>query len=204
MSNAEEVLARGGRVVMISDAAGVARLHDRLFLASRSRPARRLSHRCSTRSRSSSSPTTPRCSRAPMSTSRAIWRKALRSSDRSRIGRTPVVFSPSWPGLTPPREHTRHVRIHKLRVIGLAQQDGANPLFAHPLAVGQPNADALQWRWIRSCVGGICDRRSGEHTRPSAAVSIGLSDWAQESAHWQGASWPLTPQTGGLRQVPPS
>src|SRR5277367_6503613 len=30
MSNAEEVLARGGRVVMISDAAGVARLHDRL------------------------------------------------------------------------------------------------------------------------------------------------------------------------------
>ncbi|HEV2186160.1 MAG TPA: SIS domain-containing protein, partial [Stellaceae bacterium] len=30
MSNAEEVLARGGRVVMISDEAGVARLHDRL------------------------------------------------------------------------------------------------------------------------------------------------------------------------------
>jgi len=31
MSNAEEVLARGGRVVMISDEAGVARLHGRLF-----------------------------------------------------------------------------------------------------------------------------------------------------------------------------
>ena len=30
LSNAEEVLARGGRVVMISDAAGVARLQDRL------------------------------------------------------------------------------------------------------------------------------------------------------------------------------
>jgi glucosamine--fructose-6-phosphate aminotransferase (isomerizing) len=30
LSNVEEVMARGGRVVMISDAAGVARLHDRL------------------------------------------------------------------------------------------------------------------------------------------------------------------------------
>jgi glucosamine--fructose-6-phosphate aminotransferase (isomerizing) len=30
LSNVEEVMARGGRVVMISDAAGIARLHDRL------------------------------------------------------------------------------------------------------------------------------------------------------------------------------
>jgi glutamine---fructose-6-phosphate transaminase (isomerizing) len=31
LSNVEEVMARGGRVVMISDAAGIARLNDRLF-----------------------------------------------------------------------------------------------------------------------------------------------------------------------------
>jgi fructoselysine-6-P-deglycase FrlB-like protein len=83
LGNVEEVMARGGRVVMISDAAGVARLGDRLASGIAVPAATRLSHRCSMRSRSSSSPTTSRSSRAPMSTSRATPPRVSPSSRRS-------------------------------------------------------------------------------------------------------------------------
>src|SRR5262249_5953314 len=63
LGNVEEVMARGGRVVMISDAAGVARLAGRIAI--------RLSRPCSMRSRSNSSPTTPPSSKALTSTSPA-------------------------------------------------------------------------------------------------------------------------------------
>src|SRR5262244_1018379 len=63
LGNVEEVMARGGRVVMISDAAGVARLAGRIAI--------RLSRPCSMRYRSNSSPTTPPSSKALTSTSPA-------------------------------------------------------------------------------------------------------------------------------------
>ncbi len=83
LSNVEEAMARGGRVVMISDAAGVARLEGRLAFGIAIPHVRRLSRRCSTRSRSSCSPITSRCSKAPTSTNRAISRKASRWSNPS-------------------------------------------------------------------------------------------------------------------------
>ena len=61
-SNVEEVMARGGRVIVISDAAGVARLGAKALAVDRgARRRSRSSRRSSTRSRSSSSPITSRC-----------------------------------------------------------------------------------------------------------------------------------------------
>ncbi len=77
LSNVQEVLARGGRVVMISDRDGLARLDGAARLCHRSaalRPVRRAA--CSTRSRSSFSPITSPWPRAPMSTSRATSPRA--------------------------------------------------------------------------------------------------------------------------------
>ena len=76
-SNVQEVKARGGKVVMISDRDGLARLGGRLQpTASRCRAAIPSSRRCSTRSRCSFWHITSRWRRAPTSISRAIWRKA--------------------------------------------------------------------------------------------------------------------------------
>ena len=66
-------MARGGKVVLISDARGIARsrrasLGDDRGAGGRSAASRRCSMRC----RCSSSPITPRSPKAPMSTSRAI------------------------------------------------------------------------------------------------------------------------------------
>ena len=52
LGNVEEVMARGGRVVMISDATGVARLADRLAFDIALPTAILSSHPCSTRSHS--------------------------------------------------------------------------------------------------------------------------------------------------------
>ncbi len=86
LGNVEEVMARGGRVVMISDAAGCrAARRTASPTASRCPHATRSSRRCSTRSRSSSSPTTPPSSKAPTSTSPATSPKASRWSSAARL-----------------------------------------------------------------------------------------------------------------------
>ena len=77
LGNVEEVMARGGRVVMISDAAGVARLEDRLasgIAVPRCDPF--VAPLLSMRSRSSCWPITWPSSKAPTSTSRATWPRA--------------------------------------------------------------------------------------------------------------------------------
>ena len=77
LGNVEEVMARGGRVVMISDAAGVARLEDRLasgIAVPRCDPF--VAPLLSMRSRSSCWPITWPSSKGPTSTSRATWPRA--------------------------------------------------------------------------------------------------------------------------------
>ena len=74
VSNMEEVAARGGQIVLITDDAGPARRRQGPFERSTCRTPIPSSARCSMPCRCSSSPIMPRFSSAPMSTSRAIWR----------------------------------------------------------------------------------------------------------------------------------
>ena len=76
-SNIQETIARGGKVVMISERDGLdAARGPHRSPASRCRDAIRSWRRSSTPSRFSCSPITSPCSRAPMSTSRAISPRA--------------------------------------------------------------------------------------------------------------------------------
>ena len=84
LGNVEEVMARGGRVVMISDAAGSLTSPTASPSASHCRAAIPLSRRCFTRFRSSSSPTIPPSSKAPTSTSPATSRKASPSNSQAK------------------------------------------------------------------------------------------------------------------------
>ena len=75
VSNMQEVAARGGRIILITDARGAAEArHGHAWRRSSCRRRTRSSRRSSMRSRSSSSPTTRPSSWAPTSTSRATSR----------------------------------------------------------------------------------------------------------------------------------
>ena len=73
VSNMQEVAARGGKIILITDEKGAAHHPSRRWRRSCCRTCRRSSRRSSMRCRSRCSPITRRCSWAPTSTSRAIW-----------------------------------------------------------------------------------------------------------------------------------
>ena len=77
ISNMQEVMARGGKVLLISDAKGIAEAGAQVW-ASRSKCPTpiRSSRRCSMPCRCSCWPITPPSPKAPTSTSRAISRKS--------------------------------------------------------------------------------------------------------------------------------